>query len=465
MIEDSLLLERIKKKITNYQDVRNSILEAKKYYRNENKILDKGIVPKQGEGKNPLRNADNRIPHNLHQVLVDEKISYLFTYPPIVQIEDNEELTDKVTNILGEEFDRKLKNIGIEASNCGTSWVHYWIKENKETGEKQFKYALVNTEEIIPIYDNGLERELKNIIRYYTIKEEVEGQIEEETFTYVEYWTDKEFIRWKMKGSYTNQPIEILGPITHKLEAVPFIELANNKEKQSDLNKIKRLLDLKDVVVSGFANDIEDIQEIIYILENYGGTDLSEFLNDLKRYKTVKTESMDGNSGGLSTLSIDIPVEARNVLIEYLKKEIYEAGQGLQQDVESMSNASGVVLKFFYRKLELKAGLMETECRIFISELVKAIMKFLGINEEYKITQTYTRNMISNDLENAQIAQMCTGIISKKTILENHPWVDDVQMELDRLDEEKQQEESIFEQPYEIQQKEPAEVGEEDETE
>ena len=68
MIEDSLLLERIKKKITNYQTTRDSILEAKRYYRNENKILDKGIVPKQGEGKNPLRNADNRIPHNLHQV-------------------------------------------------------------------------------------------------------------------------------------------------------------------------------------------------------------------------------------------------------------------------------------------------------------------------------------------------------------------------------------------------------------
>ena len=67
-------------------------------------------------------------------------------------------------------------------------------------------------------------------------------------------------------------------------------------------------MDLKDVVVSGFANDIEDIQQIIYILENYGGTDLNEFLSDLKRYKTVKTESIDGNSGGLPTLSIDIPV-------------------------------------------------------------------------------------------------------------------------------------------------------------
>ena len=46
----------------------NDTNKMEKYYRNENKILDKGIVPKQSEGKNPLRNADNRIPHNLHQV-------------------------------------------------------------------------------------------------------------------------------------------------------------------------------------------------------------------------------------------------------------------------------------------------------------------------------------------------------------------------------------------------------------
>lgn len=340
--------------------------------------------------------------------------------------------------------------------------MHYWIEIDEDAKESKFKYEVVNTEEIIPVYDNGLERKLKNIIRYYKVKEEVLNQLDEITYAYIEYWTDNKMIRWKMKDSFTNTPIEESEDITHTLGDVPFIEFSNNKEKQSDLEKIKSLLDLKDVVVSGFANDIEDIQQIIYILENYGGTDLNEFLSDLKRYKTVKTESIDGNSGGLSTLSIDIPVEARNVLIEYLKKQIYESGQGLQQDIEVTGSVSGVALKFYYRKLELKSGLLETEFRTSINHLIKAILKFLGITENYKISQTYTRNMISNDLEAAQIAQMSTGIISKKTILENHPWVEDTVKEEERLDEEKQQEESIFEQPYEMQQEKPAEVGEED---
>lgn len=461
MLEDGLLLQRIQAKILNNQSKADTIRTAKNYYNNKNDILLKGIIPK-GEGKDPLRNADNRIPHNIHQILVDEKISYLFTYPPIIDIEDNEEINEKVNQSLGDGFERKLKNIGIEASNCGTAWMHYWIEIDEDTGESKFKYEVVNTEEIIPVYDNGLERKLKNIIRYYKVKEEVLNQLDEITYAYIEYWTDNKMIRWKMKDSFTNTPIEESEDITHTLGDVPFIEFSNNKEKQSDLEKIKSLLDLKDVVVSGFANDIEDIQQIIYILENYGGTDLNEFLSDLKRYKTVKTESIDGNSGGLSTLSIDIPVEARNVLIEYLKKQIYESGQGLQQDIEVTGSVSGVALKFYYRKLELKSGLLETEFRTSINHLIKAILKFLGITENYKISQTYTRNMISNDLEAAQIAQMSTGIISKKTILENHPWVEDTVKEEERVDEEKQQEESIFEQPYEIQQEKPAEVGEED---
>ena len=94
---------------------------------------------------------------------------------------------------------------------------------------------------------------------------------------------------------------------------------------------------------------------------------------------------------------------------------------------------------------------------------MRTIMKFLKIADwkNKPITQTWTRNMINNDLETSQIAQASVGIISKKTILENHPWVSDVQIENDRLEEEKQQEESIFEQEYNMQQEKPAEVGEE----
>lgn len=417
-------LEKIKRIIANDKKRVEKILSEKKYYKVENDILDTGVRPKDA-GNDPLRNADNRIAHNFHQLLVDEKASYMFTYPVIFDVENDKDINSKVNKTLGDDFNRKSKNLCIEASNVGCSWLHCWISNSSEL-KKEFKYELVNTEEIIPIYGNGLERALNSLIRYYSVSEDVEGQIDNQKFYYIEYWTKDTMERWKFKDSYTgDEVVEEHESIEHPFGSVPFIEFANNSLKTSDLSKYKALIDLYDKVKSGFANDLEDIQQVIYILENYGGENLGEFLGDLKRYKAVKTENDgSGGGGGVKTLQIEIPVEARKVILEMLKKQIYESGQGLQQDVESVGNASGVALKFFYRKLELKSGLLQTEFESSYNKLVKAILKFLSIDENKNISQTWTRNMISNDLENAQIAQVSKGIIPDELIWRNHPWVD-----------------------------------------
>ena len=417
-------LKRLRSKIQNNITRREEMLKAKSYYKNETDILEKGVTPNTEGTKDPLRNADNRISHNFHQLLVDEKVAYMFTYPVLFDIDNNKDLNKKVIEILGDDFERKIKNLAIEASNCGTAWLHYWIDESEN--DKKFKYDKVNTEEVIPIYSNGLERDLEGAIRVYTCMEEVKDKVEEESFTYIEYWTKESMDRYKIKGSSYSEEVIEEENIKHSLGEVPFVEFANNSLKQSDLSRYKKQIDLYDKVKSGFANDLEDIQQIIYILENYGGQDLGEFLGDLKRYKAIKTETDGtGGGGGVKTLQIEIPLEARKVILEMLRKEIYEFGQGLQQDVESVGNASGVALKFFYRKLELKSGLLETEFKAAFSKFARVILRFLGVDDYSKIQQTYTRNMISNDLENAQIAEMSIGVIPKKLIRRHHPWVED----------------------------------------
>ena len=411
-------------------NTKDFIIKAKEYYNNKTDIIIKGVNTSSKEEKDPLRNADNRIVHNFHELLVDEKVSYMFTYPVQIDIDNNPDLNNKVKDVLGDDYTRKIKNLAIEASNCGTAWLHYWIDK-----EGSLKYAKVDTEQIIPIYSNGLERTLTAIIRYYSCYEDVEDLDEDVLFSYIEYWNNKEFIRYKFKEGVLSGSLVDTETIKHRLEAVPFIEFANNDKKQSDLCKYKHLIDLYDRVMSGFANDLEDIQQVIYILENYGGEDLGEFLGDLKRYKAIKTETGEGG-GGVKTLQIEIPVEARKQMLEILKKQIYESGQGLQQDSESYGNASGVALSFFYRELEIKSGLLETEFISSIASFIKVILKYLNISDYKKIEQTYTRNMIRNDIETSQIAQNSAGIVPRKVIIKNHPWVDDVEETMKFLNEE-----------------------------
>lgn len=438
-------LKRILAVISEYHDKQHSIKIAKRYYNNKNEILDTGVnsTTVNSIKDNILRNADNRISHAFHKLLVDEKAAYLFTYPPSIDVDDNDDVNNKVKEILSSFFARKLKSLCVEAANAGVAWCHFWIDESGV-----FKYEKVNAEECVPLYDNTLDKPLVGFIRSYTAWEYVDDVTTNKTqYNYVEFWDDKTFTKYKLNGE-GGSVLETI-EVNHGFGRVPFIKFANNMNETSDLDRYKRQIDLYDKVMSGYANDIEDIQQIIYILENYGGKD-EEFIQKLKRYKTVQLANNEvEGKGNLRTLQIDIPVEARKVILEELKKQIYEFGQGLQQDVESVGNASGVALKFFYRKLELKAGDTETEFRQGIDELIKAILMYLGISAT-KIQQTYTRNMISNDLENAQIAQQSVGVIPRKYILQNHPWIDDVEEAERLLDEEKKQKEETLEDKYNL---------------
>ena len=94
-----------------------------------------------------------------------------------------------------------------------------------------------------------------------------------------------------------------------------------------------------------------------------------------------------------------------------------------------------MALKYLYSLLELKAGLMETEFRPGFGRLVRAICRHEGMKAG-RIVQTWTRTAVHNEAELAAIAQQSTGILSRRTILENHPWVTDADKELEQLERE-----------------------------
>lgn len=431
-------INKIKRIIQSDYERRRQIAIEKKYYENDNMIKTTGILLADTD---PLRNADNRVSHNFHQLITDEKVAYMFTNPVLFDVSDKD-TNKKITEVLGDDFKSESAYLCTNATNNKVAWLHYWIDSDDGT----FQYAVVETEQCIPIFDGKLKKKLIGLYRYYETVEETETG-KSKKYVIFEFWDNKHCEKYKFRGDLTGTSLTYISDsydeFEHELEEVPFVEFKNNRNMISDLKKYKDLIDIYDKVMSGYANDLEDIQQLIYILENYGGEDLREFLGELKRYKTVKTETgADGKTnGGLKTLSIEIPVEARNSILEILKKQIYESGQALQQDNENFGNASGVALKFFYRKLELKAGLTQIEFEKGFAQLIRAILRYLNIADwkTKPITQTWTRNMISNDLENAQIAVESKDIISDETITKNHPWVENPEEEMKKLKEQKEE--------------------------
>jgi SPP1 family phage portal protein len=425
---------------------------GERYYRNENDILFRKKKEETGQEqtKNPLRNADNRISHNFHGMLVNQKAAYMFTYPPLFDVgsETNNKL---VSRALGAKFRKVCKKLCINASNTGIAWLHFWKGK-----DGKLRYDVIDSRQIVPVWTDDQERELKAALRTYNkILGDGKGYIVYEIWTETccesfaqEIGSNAELLLFYSMLEHCIIDIEREGSnkYEHGWGRVPLIPFLNNDMETSDLKNVKGLIDAYDKVYSGFVDDLEDIQEIIFVLSGYGGTELDEFLKDLKKYKTVKLDD-DGESAGLSTLTIDIPVEAREKMLAMTRREIFEQGQGVDPQPENYGNASGEALKFMYTLLELKAGLMEIEFQISLEEFVQVICRHLGISCE-DVQQTWTRNMVRNDKELSDICRDSVGIISQKTIVKNHPLVEDPAGELRQIEQEedqkRQQEENMM---------------------
>ncbi len=429
--------------------------------------------------------ANNRIPHPFHKILVDQKTAYIVGKPVVVSVkppevedeknptpeeqsllEDAKEFQECLTEKLGKRFNKVLHDWVKGASNKSQEYVHFYITPvNPVTKKAELKYIICPAQQIIPIYDTQYEEELIAVIRYYTYDLiDAKGHMEQRYK--LEYWDKNEVKYWaqNINNVFVHDPDYTVNPaphwfswntqtpdekINHAWGRVPFIPLWNNSELKTDLEAIKSLMDAYDSVKSGWMNDLEDFQELIYVLKDYQGvseearkgySELGYFVHNLKTHKAI---AVDG-SGDVTTLKAEIPVEAKEKFLQITRKEIFYFGEGIDVDNEKFGNSpSGVSLKFLYASLDLKADRIQTNLEIVLEDFVWFVTEYINNSEnksyDYSEVQfTFNRAVIFNEKEKID-ELVASGLkpLDQKTLLENHPLVDNVEMVLARLEAEK----------------------------
>lgn len=99
-------------------------------------------------------------------------------------------------------------------------------------------------------------------------------------------------------------------------------------------------------------------------------------------------------------------------------------------------------IQYMYADIDLDANGMETEFQAAFEDLLWFINKDLvnrgkGDFEDVPVTIVFNRDMLINETESITNCRNSVGLLSNRTIVEQHPWVTDAQTELDRLAEEK----------------------------
>lgn len=442
---------------------RSWMITGEKYYEVDNDIFSRKITKRvQGQEIEETYKANNKLAHSKYKNMVDEKVAYLLARDYSLKCDD-EGYVEKVKDVLGRHFQYTLSGLGYEASNKGIAWLQVYTDL---TGE--FKTLIIPSEQCIPIWTDRSHTELESMIRVYeTTKWEYDRK---KTITNVEVWAKDSVTYYILEGKMLIYDYERNndnnGPIAHYKKGdrwiawgkVPFIAFKNNRIELPDIKFVKSLIDNYDLSRSEAANYVEEVKNLIFILKGYGGEDISEFMKRLNEDRAIPID--DPADGGVDTITPTMDITALREHYEQLKRDIAEDGQSINKDLDKFGSApSGVALKFMYAGLDLKCNSLETEFKMGFENLLYFINIYLSENglgsyKNINLDIIFNRDMEINESEVIENCQKSKGVVSDDTIMANHPWVKDIEVEKELLD--KQRKESL---PF--QDKVP--VGEEDE--
>lgn len=423
------------------------ILRGVRYYMNEGDIMHKEryFYNKKGDRQIDETKPNNRINHNWHKLLVDQKVQYLVG-EPITFTTENKTLLKAVNTLADDYFDDTINEVVKNMSNKGVEYLHPYVNEDGE-----FDYIIFPAEEMIVVYKDNRKRDILFAIRHYEYQDIMKKDVKKAelyTESHVYYYEEIDGVYQMDYSMGENNPVPHIVNKANEIVGwgkVPIIEFKNNTEMVSDLQFYKDQIDKYDRIDSNTADSFDEFAQLIYVLRGYEGQDPAEFMTNLRYYNAIK---VDGEKSGVETIRSEIPVDSAERELARTKQEIYKFGQGVDNSPEVIGGgATGPALENLYALLDLKANNAERKVRA-------GLIKFFWFYGEYlkktgklpektvvkdELTMIFTRSKIQNDTDTITglSTALAGGFISLETAVANNPYVQDVEEEMERIKADK----------------------------
>ena len=404
------------------------ITKAERYYRNRSSVQEK---------KNEYKKRSNsKIEHAIVRKLVDQKADYLLSKPFTVSA-DTDDYSKALDELFDNKFRMKIYSFAKAAVKSGIAYLIPYFKENK------LRFVRVPADELIPLWTDTENSELNSFIRIYN-RIEYRGT-QKIVVNYAEFWSSEGVRYYKATdgGNYHEDPENppqahfFIDNKPYNWSTVPLVWLKYNEEELPLSYFIEELVDSVNWQTSVTDDTLRDIEKFIYVLKNYSGTDLSEFVSELRQSLAIK---VDGD-GGVDTIQPQVDVAAEISFIDKQRRDIYDFANGVDTKDPDLGNASGTALQFRYMSLDndcAKIGTALSESFQQIKLFADTFFRIVGKGDfsAQKFSVVFNTDMPINETDVIANCRNSEGIISRRTILENHPWVKSAEEEQKRLDEE-----------------------------
>ena len=386
------------------------------YYAGKQDILKRTFA----DGSKP----NNRIVANFCKMISDITQGY-FMGTPINYISSDEDFLIQLQDIYNYNNEKNQNSLlAKDASIFGVGYELLYLDN-----EANIKMVTLPAEEIIMIYSTDLEKKPLGAIRHYKVKNYLHPEYDLER---VEVYTNKTIRFYESIGG----ALEFLREEPHYFGICPIIPYMNNDEELGDFEGIMSLQDAYNSAVSDQANDFEYMADSYLVITGAEDTEDEEFMNMKQNRLILLNET--GTASWLAKQTDNATIESYK---NRLTKDIHRFSNVPDINSEEFTNdISGSALKYRWQSMEQSCSNKE---RLFADGLLdrqKAICNILtikGFGFNYaSVTPIFKRNIPVNSNEVIQIISTLNGMVSKETLLAQLPFIDDVQLELERIEKE-----------------------------
>lgn len=242
---------------------------------------------------------------------------------------------------------------------------------------------------------------------------------------------------------FKNNVLNLINEEVNIFNQVPMIEYWNKVNQKGDFESVVSLINAYNLLQSDRVNDKEQyVDSLLVLYGTLAGDNSEEKLKTARELKRL----------GLLELSEGDKVEYLSKTfheadVELLKKSIIEDIHKISKvpnltDENFAGNSSGVAMKYKLLGLEQLAQTKEEYYRIGLKERIKLYANILNIKmisiDVDNIEMTFIRSLPVNELEIAQLITYLNNVVSQKTLLSLLPFVEDVDSEIERVEEQKQ---------------------------
>lgn len=368
------------------------------------------------ENPNPLRH-NSMLPFNYRNEIVNQVVNYLLG-TPIAYSYDNEAINEAINEFVRYN-DVDLLNMEVLRDCCSSGCAYRLMFIDEEGLESCINLA---PDTVITLDDR------QGVAKYaFHFFSELDESGEEEVQV-CEFYDDNNVYR------FVGEDYELESEERHMFAVMPIQNIYNNKEREPDFKLVEDLIDAVDEIMSNHQDEIIEFRNAYMVFS--GGR-----LEEDAYSKIIKTGAFEVPLGAdVKFLTKNMDVNAIHTQRQVLTDNIYRLSNSVDMDKFADSAESGESRKWKLILLENRAKEKMNIMRTFLKQMFRVFASSSAVRGNdfipHNINFQFNRSLPTDEKYLGEALNLYKDYVSTRTLLERVPFIEDVEREMERLEEE-----------------------------